>query len=122
MAHLEIEVKFTDNGTLVLAYPNEELDGVRLPPAEALLSYNTSRSEALKWAKKFELSTTLDHTIILDPIFTPFLKRHKLTKQDLISKQRVKDEEGWYIDEFGLYVYSYSTFSLVKQFKDMRYD
>lgn len=104
----------TDDGPRLLVNSPHRLPqepNLSLAPVLFTLNYGVSRSKAIQLMKEFHLliSTIVDHSPI-------FLQAHDLALskganvEEMIFDQRIHDDEGWYKDEFGLYVYSYSYF------------
>ena len=88
------------------------------------LSVGLSRTQVILYMKElhYKVSTIVSHEPIFNPVLERSLALGLISMEDLELSQRVTDGPEWYLDEFGLPVFSYSFLGETSTFTDKRYE
>jgi len=121
---------YTGNGYKVIIYPDFLVDGfIPVHPAIFYLDINiSSKVRARELLKSAELcvETIISHEPVFLPEIEEDMRCNNKSWEDVYLSQRMlspdPDDDLWYIDDFGFYVYCYSFIAKKNLLKDLRYD
>ena len=100
-------------------YPNVTVDGIQVPKCRVNIPNETHNVFDILERLKFKVYVA--HEPMLTEVHFRAIAEKRRTIEEIVLSQRMIAAGAWYIDDFGFYVYCFSTVSEKDEVVDFRY-